>query len=76
MKQYTMTVYENEDYDKISTEMTNEEVVELLLYIKRGYIPDYNYTGSEEDFENYKLNMAMSKAILIIKSLALGGIYG
>lgn len=67
MKEYTVKEYEKEDYDKASQEMTNEDVISLLRYIKRGYLPDYNYTGDEADYERYKLHMAMSKAIQAIE---------
>lgn len=67
MKEYTVKKYEMKDYEKVSKEMTNEDAANLLEYIKRGYLPDYNYTGDETDFERYKLHIAMSKAIQALK---------
>lgn len=67
MKKYIVKEYEMEDYEKVSKEMTNEDVVNLLEYIKRGHLPDYGYSGSESDMENYKLHVAMSKAIQAMK---------
>ena len=67
MKEYTVKEYEMEDYEKASKEMTNEDAINLLEYIKRGYLSDYNFTGSEKDFEYYKLHVAMRKAIEALK---------
>lgn len=63
MRGYAVTEYDTEDYRNWKDNMSNEEAIKLLNYIKRGYIPDYNYDGSESDFEHYKLHMAILKAI-------------
>lgn len=70
MKEYTYTVreYDMEDYKAASDNMTLDDVVNYLAYIKRGYVPDYNFTGNEDDFERYKLHMALSKAMEIVKN--------
>lgn len=67
MRQYTVTEYEMEDYDNFKENLTTEDVVNGLNYIARGYIPDYNFTGSESDFEAYKNQMIMRKAIELIE---------
>lgn len=67
MRQHTFTEYEMEDYDNFKTNLTTEDVVKGLSYIARGYIPDYNFTGSESDFEAYKNQMIMHKAIELIE---------
>ena len=67
MKEYTVKEYEIDDYKSAKDAMIKEDIVDILEYIKRGYIPDYNYTGSEDDFERYKMHIAMSKAIEAIK---------
>lgn len=67
MKEYTVKEYEFDDYKAAKDAMTKDDIVDILEYIKRGYIPDYNYTGSEDDFERYKMHVAISKAIEAIK---------
>lgn len=52
-------------------------IVSLLEYIKRGYLPDYNYTsGKDEDGdtiqlpnEYYPLHVAMSVAIRAVEEI-------
>lgn len=67
MKEYTVKEYEFDDYKAAKDAMTKDDIVDILEYIKRGYIPDYNYTGSEDDFERYKMHVAISKVIEAIK---------
>ena len=59
----TITEYEMEDYDNFEKNLTDEEAANILEYINRGWVPDYNYTGSESDYENFKMHIAMYKAI-------------
>lgn len=66
MRTYTVTEYEKEGYAKARDEMTTEEVINNLEYIDRGWIPDYGYNGTETDFENYKLHVAIWKAINVL----------
>ena len=63
MKEYTVKEYDMEDYLIVKDNMSKKELCNILEYIKRGYVPDSNFTGTESDFENYKLQMAMYKAI-------------
>ena len=63
MRQYTVTEYEREDYDDFKRNLTNEQAIQLLERISRGYLPDYNFTGTEDDFDNYCLHKAIDKAI-------------
>jgi len=60
MRTYVVTEYEREDWDAAEN-MPDEEVLELLQQIDRGWLPDYNYRYSkkEEDFSHYKLHVAM-----------------
>lgn len=69
MKEYTYTVreYDMEDYEAARDSMTLDDVVKYLAYVKRGYVPDYNFTGNEDDFERYLLHTAICKAIEIVK---------
>lgn len=67
MKTYTYTEYEKEDYAKARDEMTTEEVINNLERIDRGWLPDYNYSGTEGDFKNYKLHVALWKAMELLK---------
>ena len=70
MIEYTVRNYDMADYENAKKSMTPDDVINCLEYIKRGYVPDYNFTGSEDDFERYKLHMAICKAIEIIKDSA------
>ena len=63
MKTYTVTEYDQEDYDSARENMSNDEAVEILERIARGWIPAYDFDGTERDFENYKLHVALAKAI-------------
>lgn len=69
MKTYTVTEYEMEDYKNFREGMTNEEAVELLNRIERGWIPDYNFDGTESDYENYQLHQAIYKGIEALKTV-------
>lgn len=63
MRQYTVTEYEQEDYEYFERNLTNKKSIEFLERISRGYLPDYNFTGTEDDFDNYCLHQAIYKAI-------------
>lgn len=69
MRTYTVTEYEMEDYDNFRNNLTIEETINLLKYINRGYIGDYNFTGSEDDFDRYKLHAALYNAIEILEKM-------
>ena len=67
MKQYTVTEYEKEDFDKLKAEMSNERAAELLARLPRGWFP-YNHPDWSEkittsDYENYEMCCAIWKAI-------------
>lgn len=68
MREYTVKEYDIEDYDSVS--MTLKEIADHLAYIDRGWLPDWNYTGTEDDYNNYLLHFAMHKAEKIIRELA------
>lgn len=70
MRKYTVVEYDKEDYDAAEDNMTLSEVANALAYVKRGYVGDYNFTGEEDDFERFKLHIAMGKAIDIIREKA------
>ena len=72
MKEYTIRTYDMEDYEDARDNMTPNDIADYLVYINRGYVPDYNFTGDEGDFERYKLHIAISKAIEIIRNKAEG----
>lgn len=63
MRQYTVTEYEQEDYDDFKRNLTSKKAIEFLERISRGYLPDYNFTGTENDFEYYCLHQAIYRAI-------------
>lgn len=63
---YTITEYEQEDFDNVERNMTAEEAISILESLPRGYFP---YTkpswgkATERDFENYKNCCAIDFAI-------------
>ena len=63
MRTYSVVEYEMQDYEDFKNNLTNENAIALLERIARGYLPDYNYTGDEVDFDNYCLHMAINKAM-------------
>lgn len=67
MRKYTVTEYEQEDYDDYRNNITVDEVISNLKRINRGYIGDYNFTGEEDDFERYKLRTFIYKAIELLE---------
>ncbi len=68
MREYTVREYDKEDYDIARDSMTVTDVVHILVDIALGHIPNYFFTGDEEDFKNYKMQMAIYKAIEIIET--------
>jgi len=70
MKEYVVREYEQSDYDKAREEMTFEKANEVLGQIGRGYLPDYNYTGSEDDYDHFILHLAIRKAQEACKEMA------
>jgi hypothetical protein len=63
MKEKIVKEYEFEDYMKVKDSYSKEELCETLSFIKRGYIPNNSFSGTEEDYESYRLEMALYKAI-------------
>lgn len=70
MIEYTIRKYDMTDYENARDNMTLNDIVNHLAYIEKGYLADYNFTGDEDDFERYKLHIAINKAIEIIKNKA------
>lgn len=63
MRKYEVTEYDMSDYDDFKNNLTPEHTITILEYIDRGYLPDYNFTGTEMDFEYHSLHCAMRMAI-------------
>ena len=72
MRTYTVTEYDKEDYDAVRENITDEEILHALESIERGWLPDWNYTGTEDDFESYKLHIALYKVIDVVKERMKG----
>ena len=62
MRTYTVTEYEQEDYQNFKDNLTDEKAIEILGRISRGWLPDYNFSGDESDFENYCLHQGIYRA--------------
>ena len=69
MREYTVREYDQDDYDIGRDGMTIADTITRLERIKRGWIPDYNYTGKEDDYEAYLNHVAMRKAIDALKDI-------
>lgn len=69
MRTYTITKYDQEDYDDYENNITMTEIINNLKYINRGYIGDYNFTGDEDDFERFKMHTSLYKAIKILTEI-------
>ena len=72
MRKYEVIEYDAEDIECLEN-MSAEEVVEVLEYIKHGWLPQ-NYvfpikgrTYSEDQYDTTKLHIAMRKAISMIE---------
>lgn len=63
MRQYTVTEYEDKDYQDFKDNLTDEHAIVLLERISHGWLPDYNFDGTESDFDNYCLHQAIYRAI-------------
>ena len=65
MRTYTITEYEEEDYEHAKN-MGISDVIERLRFIQRGWLPDYDYNGTEDDYENFANQMAITRAIELL----------
>lgn len=63
MRERIVKEYDMEDYMSVKNGLSREELCNLLRYIKNKVIPQSHFTGDEEDFENYRLEMALYKAV-------------
>lgn len=67
MRTYTVTEYEKEDYDTFENGLTRKEIINGLHTISCSWLPDYNYTGTEDDFEFFKNHAIIDKAIELLE---------
>ena len=63
MRERIVKEYDIEDYMAVKNGLSRRELCTILIHIKHHYLPDYHFSGTEEDYENYRLRMAMCKAI-------------
>lgn len=69
MRTYTVTEYDKEDYENYRNNITIQDTINTLEHISRGWIGDYGFTGTEDDFERYKLHAALYNAIEILEKV-------
>ena len=66
MKKYEVTVYEQEDFDRVEREMTDERAAEILEGLPRGWFP-YRLPAwgdvTESDLDKYEICLAIYRAI-------------
>ena len=70
MIEYTIRKYDMEDYDIQSEQvdkMSNQELADSIRKIARGWLPDYNFSGDESDFDNHKRHMIMDRVDKILE---------
>ncbi len=63
----TVTTYDMEDYRAVDDNMDIDAVIEKLPIIARGFLPDYDFSGEEWDYENYCNQTVMEKAVSMLK---------
>lgn len=67
MKKYIVVEYEESDFDEVKNEMTNQEAVEILDSLPRGWFPyrhpSYDKHVSSSDYDNYRIYCALNLAI-------------
>ena len=71
MREHMVKEYELEDYgnQKETVEnMSGKELADSVRGIARGWLPDYNFTGDESDFDNHKLHMIMNRVAKILEN--------
>ena len=71
MKTYTVVEYEQEDFDRVKSDMKIERAVELLESLPRGWfpysMPCWSGKVTSSDLENYEICCALDKAIERLK---------
>lgn len=69
MIEYTIREYDMDDYDIQRDKIDNmtKELAEVIRGIARGWLPDYNFTGEECDFDNHKGQMIMSRVARLLE---------
>lgn len=67
MKKYTVIEYEESDFDEVKNGTTNQEAVEILDSLPRGWFPyrhpSYDKHASSSDYDNYRICCALDLAI-------------
>ena len=69
MRTYTVTEYDMEDYKNYRDGLTTQDVINALKHINRGYIGDYDYSGTEDDYKRFTLHETLYKAIEILEKV-------
>lgn len=72
MRQYTVMEYEDKDYQDFKNNLTDEHAITILERISRGWLPDYNFSGTETDFDNYCMHQAIYRAIEALEKQIAG----
>ena len=68
----TNTEYEMEDYDIQKEQVYEMPIKELADYVRafaRGWLPDYNFTGTADDFAQHKDQMIMKRVAEILEEM-------
>ena len=64
MRKYTVTEYKDN--------LTDEHALVLLKRISNNWLPDYNFDGTENDFDNYCLHQAIYRAMDALRERSEG----
>lgn len=71
MRVETTIVYEQEDYEKRRAEiddMSNDDLANRLSSIARGWLPDFSYTCSEDDFKNFERQLIVARVVELLRN--------
>ena len=67
MRKYTVREYDIQK-EQVN-EMSNQELADSIRSIARGWLPDYNFTGDESDFNYHECQMIMSRVAKILEDM-------
>lgn len=71
MREYTVIEYEQEDFDKLKSEMGDKEAIEVLERLPEGWfpyrLPEWGEKVDESDLESYEICCAVWRAIDALK---------
>lgn len=71
MRVETTIVYEQEDYDAARAEiwrMSSTDLADFLSDVASCWLPSVDYSGSEDDFVDFKRQMVMARIVELLRN--------